>query len=146
MLASVTVLFGSTVRLVHPAGPRSNRVTAAAMDLRLSGFMCSSLFERSMAARSEPERNAGREGARARIDVVVDSDEPRGRVDAAVPGDGERVLHRAEDTNRLVAILERVPQRDVVHAEERRVLHVVVGEELLRLEAGLDRKGTRLNS
>src|ERR1043166_5585677 len=141
MLASVTVLFGSTVRLVHPAAPRSSRVTAAAMDLRLLGFMCPFLVERSMAARSEPDGHAGRERAGARVKVVVDPDEPRRRIDAAVAGDGERVLYRAEEADRLVAIPERVPHRDVVHPQERRLFHVVVGKILRRLEAGLEHRG-----
>src|SRR6266480_5108955 len=136
MLASVMVLFGSVVRSVQPAAAREKRAAAATVDA------CSVLRFMSPSPPLESDREAAGEGARSRIDVVVDPVQPRRRIDAAVTGNGEDVLASGEEVHRLAAILERVAELQVVQAHEGPVLHIYVRELLIRDEAGpQDRRG-----
>src|SRR5205823_2167722 len=89
----------------------------------------------------KPDAQATGDGARARIQVVVDTVQPRGRINTAVPGDGERVLYRGVEAQRLAPIREVVGERDVVHAEERTLLQVVVRAHAGGIAARGDRVG-----
>ena len=130
MLALVTVLFGSVVKSVQPAAASDRTAAAATVDgLSVLRFIDPSPLESD----AEP---AG-EGARSRIDVVVDAVQPRRRIDTAVAGNGKHVLHAGGEVHRPTAILERVAKLYVVHAQEGPVLHVYVRELLIRHEAGL---------
>src|SRR5512143_3621914 len=101
MLASVMVLFGSTVVSVHAARPSVRRAAATESACQVRLFMSRSP---SLEADAQPTR----EGARARIDVVVDPDEASGRVDSAVPGEREHVLQRAVHPQLLAPVRERI--------------------------------------
>ncbi len=86
----------------------------------------------------KPYAQATGDGARARIDVVVDPVQPRGRIHTAVAGDGECVLYGGVEAHQLTPVGEVVGERDVVHPEKGRFLHVQVREVLRGREAGLE--------
>src|SRR5688500_6296859 len=137
MFAPVTVLRGSTSVSVHAlaAKPSVSTATATAA-LRPMNFMVVSMvrFRRGL----ERDVRAEEERARPRVQAVVYAVQACERIDVAVLGHREDVLHGAEETHLLTRLerVERVAERQVLHAQERRVLDVVVREVLLLLEAG----------
>src|SRR5512143_1553552 len=125
MLAPVTELLGATVGSVHAAAARSVRAaTGSALPI---------LMFIGLRPPLEADAQPTREGARARVDVVVDALQPRRGVHALVAGDREGGLNGQVAAPRPAAHLPAVAQRDVVHPEERRLLDVVVRPVLRRL-------------
>src|SRR5258705_589623 len=129
MLALVTELFGDTVGSMQPVPARHIRA-AATLTALVVRFMSKSPLE--------PDVQAGGDGARARVDVVVDAVEARRRIYAAVSRDRERALHRAVHPDRLSPIVEGEADTDVIHPQERRVfdekVRVVLGNDESRLQ------------
>src|SRR6266850_2046029 len=135
MLALVTELFGATVGSVQPVQLRLSR-TAATLTALVVRFMSLSPLE--------PDVQAGGDGARARVDVVVDAVEARRRIDAAVSRDRERVLDRSVHPERLPPIAEVVADVDVIHSQERRVFDEKVRVVLRNDKSGLEDGGMQV--
>src|SRR2546427_132812 len=126
-LALVTVLFGATVGSVQPvpATQRRAAATLTALDVRFMSFVP-----------LEPDAQAGGDSARARIDVVVDSVQARGRIHAAVARYRERILDGGVQAERLSPVARGVAERDVIDPQERGVLHKIVRVVLRNDEPG----------
>src|SRR5258706_15015944 len=128
MLELEMVLCGAVVGSVQPAPTRPARA-AAMLRTAVVRFM----FPFPL----EPDAEAGGDRACARVNVVVDPVQACRGIHAAVPGDGERILYRAVQADRLTMILEAIADRDVVHPQERCVLDVIIRKVLRRDEPGL---------
>src|SRR3989442_4770648 len=116
-MALVTVLFGATVGSVQPVPATPSRTAAplTALVVRFMSFVP-----------LEPDAQAGGDGARPRIEVVVDSVQARGRIHAAVARDRERGLDGGVQAERLSPVARGVAERDVIDPQERGVLHEIV--------------------
>src|SRR6185503_3025021 len=134
-LALVTVLLGATVGSVQAVAAMHSR-TAATLTVWMVRFI--------VVVPLEPDTHAGRHRAGARIDVVVDAVQARGRVHTVVAGEGERVLNRPKYTDRLALVVGGNANRDVIHAEERRIFDEIVRVVLRHDEAGLEHRGVQV--
>src|SRR5262245_3696520 len=132
-LASVRVLFGSMVRSVQLVAVSER--SPSAVIATASGFRKLRL---DVMAASEANGEARQIRARARIDVVIEAIQSRRGIDAAIARHRECILDGHVSTDGLPMVGHRAPERDVVHAQERRVFDVIVRQILRRLETRLE--------
>lgn len=94
--------------------------------------------------RLKVEIKADHEYTGARINVVIDSFTTDFRIQSFVLSDDKRILYRSIYACTLLIIeefIERISQRDVVHAHERSILNVIAGTVLSVLEISAAGRG-----